>query len=244
MIFCWFPCMASWNKNYKKAHLEKPSHKQRTNTHTHTHKRVHMLSHRSNAYSHTNIVIVQLSRVARRRCQSCSIHFHAACYSSSFLMHLLQVYCFSRRLCRTTNTSLSLKMSKVGWKSQIIWKSIFIVVRNFPKNLLGYCIFVVLYIALHFLWFCPCFFRYALSLLFRLFRTCKQGRANVQAIFVFFRFFFFAFQKSYMKMALSDSGENRRLRPAVAACCLLIALSLLSDALLLPVLAQRADNVS
>lgn len=62
--------------------------------------------------------------------------------------------------------------------------------------------------------------------------------------FLFFSAFFFAFQKSYMKMALSDSGENRRLRPAVAACCLLIALSLLSDALLLPVLAQRADNVS
>lgn len=47
-----------------------------------------------------------------------------------------------------------------------------------------------------------------------------------------------------MKMALSDFGENRRRRPVVAACCLLIALSLCSDALLSPALAQRASNVS
>lgn len=39
--------------------------------------------------------------------------------------------------------------------------------------------------------FASCFFRYALSLLFRLFRTCKQGRTNVQAIFVFSAFFCF-----------------------------------------------------
>jgi len=49
-------------------------------------------------------------------------------------------------------------------------------------------------------------------------------------------------QTSYMKMALSDFGQNRRRRPV--ALCLLIVLSVLNDALLLPTLAQRAENVS
>lgn len=62
--------------------------------------------------------------------------------------------------------------------------------------------------------------------------------------FLFFFGFFCTSQKSYMEMALSDFGENRRRRPVVAVCCLLIALSLFSDALLSPALAQRASNVS
>ncbi|KAH8359098.1 hypothetical protein KR093_004247, partial [Drosophila rubida] len=45
---------------------------------------------------------------------------------------------------------------------------------------------------------------------------------------------------SYMKMALSDFGQNRRRRPVAA--CLLIVLSVLSGALLRPTSAQRADN--
>ncbi|KAM8705268.1 hypothetical protein ACLKA7_009690 [Drosophila subpalustris] len=45
---------------------------------------------------------------------------------------------------------------------------------------------------------------------------------------------------SYMKMALSDFGQNRRRRPVAAS--FLIVLSVLSDALLLPTLAQRAED--
>jgi len=55
-------------------------------------------------------------------------------------------------------------------------------------------------------------------------------------------FFFFVSQTSYMKMALSDFGRNRRRRPVAAS--FLIVLSVLSDAFLLPALAQRADDVS
>lgn len=57
-----------------------------------------------------------------------------------------------------------------------------------------------------------------------------------------FLFLFVFLQTSYMKMALSDFGRNRQRRPVAAS--FLIVVSVLSEALLLPVLAQRADDVS
>lgn len=107
----------------------------------------------------------------------------------------------------------------------------------------GYSLFDALYLVLNFFCFCLVFFSLCIVAFVSPFQNLQTRPNECTSNFCFFSAFF-AFQKSYMKMALSDFGENRRLRPAIAASCLLIALSLFSDALLLPVLAQRADNVS